>query len=95
MDPPGNDDAIRAISLFVEIIANAVIDADSEAGIQIIESLDDEDEATAIESGDIQDKDEASDSDEVDYSNYIPPVEEKAEESAEDAAEEEEEYFTK
>jgi len=38
---PGNDDAIRAISLFVEIIANAVIDADNETGIQIVESLDD------------------------------------------------------
>lgn len=36
---PGNDDAIRAISLFVEIIANAVVDADNEAGIQIIEAL--------------------------------------------------------
>jgi len=42
---PGNDDAIRAISLFVEIIANAVVDADNEAGIQIIESLGNEDEA--------------------------------------------------
>ena len=43
---PGNDDAIRAISLFVEIIANAVVDADNEAGIQIIEALggDDDDE---------------------------------------------------
>jgi len=39
---PGNDDAIRAISLFVEIIANAVVDADNETGIQIVESLDDE-----------------------------------------------------
>lgn len=39
---PGNDDAIRAIALFVEIIANAVIDADNEVGIQIIESLTDE-----------------------------------------------------
>lgn len=36
---PGNDDAIRAISLFVEIIANAVIDADNAAGLQILESL--------------------------------------------------------
>ena len=45
---PGNDDAIRAIALFVEIFANAVIDADSEAGIQIIESLD-EDETAAPE----------------------------------------------
>ncbi|MBI9093774.1 MAG: 30S ribosomal protein S2 [Sphaerochaeta sp.] len=41
---PGNDDAIRAISLFAEIIANAVIDADNEAGIQIIETLGNEEE---------------------------------------------------
>ncbi len=41
---PGNDDAIRAITLFTEIIANAVIEADNEAGLQIIENLgDDED----------------------------------------------------
>ncbi len=66
---PGNDDAIRAISLFVEIIANAVIDADSEAGIQIIESLDDEEEAL---NGEIPP--EAKKDDEVieDYSNYMP-----------------------
>ena len=53
---PGNDDAIRAISLFVEIIANAVIDADSGAGIQIIESLDDEDvqEGEASEDKDVE-----------------------------------------
>ncbi len=38
---PGNDDAIRAISLFVEIIANAVLDADNEVGIEIIETLPD------------------------------------------------------
>jgi small subunit ribosomal protein S2 len=42
---PGNDDAIRAITLFVEIIANAVVDADNEVGIQIIETLGEEDEA--------------------------------------------------
>jgi len=46
---PGNDDAIRAISLFVEIIANAVIDADNEAGIQIIETLGNEDETVVEE----------------------------------------------
>lgn len=39
---PGNDDAIRAISLFAEIIANAVIDADNEVGIEFIETLDEE-----------------------------------------------------
>ena len=56
---PGNDDAIRAISLFVEIIANAVCDADTEAGgIQIIESIPTgEDEAAALETQVVEDKD--------------------------------------
>lgn len=67
---PGNDDAIRAISLFTEIIANAVIDADSEAGIQIVESLDEEDEEM------VAPKAEA-----IDYDNYEPA---KAEEVAEE-----------
>ncbi|WP_319756025.1 30S ribosomal protein S2 [uncultured Sphaerochaeta sp.] len=46
---PGNDDAIRAISLFVEIIANAVVDADNEAGIQIIEALGGDDDDDKVE----------------------------------------------
>jgi small subunit ribosomal protein S2 len=47
---PGNDDAIRAISLFVEIISRAVIDADNEAGnLQIVESLSDEEEVEVVE----------------------------------------------
>jgi len=46
---PGNDDAIRAISLFTEIIANAVIDADNEIGIEIIENLQEESEETSLE----------------------------------------------
>ena len=41
---PGNDDAIRAISLFTSIIANAVVEADNEVGLRIIETLGDEDE---------------------------------------------------
>ena len=42
---PGNDDAIRAITLFTQIIANAVIEADNEIGLEVIETLqDDEDE---------------------------------------------------
>lgn len=36
---PGNDDAIRAISLFTQIIANAVIEADNEIGLTVIESM--------------------------------------------------------
>ncbi len=53
---PGNDDAIRAISLFAEIVANAVIDADNEKGIEIIENLQEDSEpvekAAVEEAGD-------------------------------------------
>ncbi|MFP4431406.1 MAG: 30S ribosomal protein S2, partial [Spirochaetaceae bacterium] len=41
---PGNDDAIRAINLFTQIIANAVIEADNEIGLEVIESLQDDEE---------------------------------------------------
>ena len=83
---PGNDDAIRAISLFVEIFANAVIDADNEAGIQIIESLDDDQEAVEAPAAD---KDQEID--EADYANY------KGDESNESAPveTEEEDLYTK
>lgn len=86
---PGNDDAIRAISLFVEIIANAVIDADNEAGLQIVESLDD-DEEEAVATAQIPNKDA---DEEIDYSNYEPSEEESKEEEVED--DEEEEIYTK
>jgi len=47
---PGNDDAIRAINLFTQVIANAVIEADNEQGLKVIETLqDEEDEASAAE----------------------------------------------
>ena len=41
---PGNDDAIRAITLFTSIISKAVIEADNEIGLEVIENLQDEDE---------------------------------------------------
>ena len=41
---PGNDDAIRAITLFTQIIANAVVEADNEVGLKIIETLGEDDE---------------------------------------------------
>ena len=60
---PGNDDAIRAISLFAEIVANAVIDADNEIGIEIIENLqegseenNDKNEAVSAEPAPVEDK---------------------------------------
>jgi len=46
---PGNDDAIRAISLFTQIIANAVVEADNEAGLQVIETLQDESDGAVDE----------------------------------------------
>jgi small subunit ribosomal protein S2 len=41
---PGNDDAIRAITLFTQIVANAVIEADNEVGLKIVETLGEDDE---------------------------------------------------
>ena len=46
---PGNDDAIRAITLFTQIIANAVVEADNEIGLEVIETLQDEDEEGVAE----------------------------------------------
>ncbi len=63
---PGNDDAIRAISLFTSIIANAVIESDNEAGLKILENLNDDEEITTDAA--IKNEDEEI----VDYSNYQP-----------------------
>ena len=43
---PGNDDAIRSITLFTQIISKAVIEADNEIGLEVIESLNDDEEGT-------------------------------------------------
>lgn len=71
---PGNDDAIRAISLFVEIIANAVVDADNEAGIQIIETLTDDVE----EKEDVVEEEEKVFSSDDDLSNFEATTEENS-----------------
>jgi small subunit ribosomal protein S2 len=70
---PGNDDAIRAINLFTSIIAQAVIEADNEIGLEVIESLQ-EDERT-------EEKAETTEAG--------PETVEATEESAEGTAEEE------
>ena len=62
---PGNDDAIRAITLFTSIIANAVIEADNAQGLQIIETLGDEEVTTDAST-------RREDEEIVDYSNYQP-----------------------
>ncbi len=55
---PGNDDAIRAITLFTQIVANAVIEADNEIGLEVIESLSDEDDLST--EGDLSTADTAA-----------------------------------
>ena len=64
---PGNDDAIRAISLFTSIIANAVIESDNESGLKILENLNDDEDGIMT---DMSKKDE--DVEIEDYSNYQP-----------------------
>ncbi|HBO36017.1 MAG TPA: 30S ribosomal protein S2 [Sphaerochaeta sp.] len=78
---PGNDDAIRAISLFVEIIANAVVDADNEAGIQIIETLGNEDESEEVVNKDKEEEAIVFSTDEnADFSKFEEKVVEKKDE---------------
>jgi len=77
---PGNDDAIRAISLFTQIIANAVVEADNEAGLQVIETLQDEGEATAYDdqlAGEGRGEDEGEVYGTEDYKNFTPSEEKK------------------
>ncbi len=71
---PGNDDAIRAISLFTSIIANAVVEANNEEGLKIIESLNDDEEILTDAST------KKDDEEIVDYSNYQPTDSNKEEE---------------
>lgn len=88
---PGNDDAIRAISLFTSIIANAVIEADNEQGLKIIDTLGDEDDVTTDASTRKEDEEI------VDYSNYTP-TEPKEEDTDSDKKESElldEDNYTK
>ncbi len=64
---PGNDDAIRAITLFTSIIANAVIEADNEAGLKIIENLNEDEDGIQTDAVNKNEDEEI-----VDYSNYQP-----------------------
>lgn len=80
---PGNDDAIRAISLFAEIISKAVIDADNEIGFEMIETLDEPEEnvETADDEADVS-KTAETEYSEKDYKDF-DPSKAKASESAE------------
>ncbi len=46
---PGNDDAIRSIALFTHIIAQAVMEADNEVGLEVIETLQEENRSVDME----------------------------------------------
>jgi small subunit ribosomal protein S2 len=80
---PGNDDAIRAITLFTQIIANAVIEADNETGLKIIENLQDDEEEILTDAV-INKDDEIEISD---YNNYMPDTPKEEDEIPEDADE--------
>lgn len=79
---PGNDDAIRSISLFTQIIANAVIEADNESGLKIIENLQDGEE-DFNDSG-VDPYQNREDEEITDYSNYTPSEKSEQEEEAVD-----------
>jgi small subunit ribosomal protein S2 len=83
---PGNDDAIRAITLFTQIIANAVIEADNEAGLKIIETLGEDGEALEDIMTDVSIKEEDREIDIESYSSETVLVESETKEEA-DAAE--------
>ena len=73
---PGNDDEIRAISLFTSVIANAVIESDNETGLKILENLGDDEDAIQTDAANKNEDVEIED-----YSNYQPtePKEEDVE----------------
>jgi small subunit ribosomal protein S2 len=87
---PGNDDAIRAITLFTQIISNAVIEADNKIGLEVIDSCQEDidtqqpekefsrPEDEEVETSTISAPDEgASGFTAEDYSNYTPADEKK------------------
>jgi small subunit ribosomal protein S2 len=71
---PGNDDAIRSISLFTQIIANAVVEAGASEGLKIIESLPTDEGEEVVTDAVKKDDDEV----EVDIDSYavesVPPA---------------------
>ncbi|MGM0431214.1 MAG: 30S ribosomal protein S2 [Spirochaetota bacterium] len=93
---PGNDDAIRAITLFSEIIANSVISAENEVGVSMLESEEQETdseetaEKTEEETAETSET-EVSDSEDVVYEDdaneHEPTVEELAAPESQEADE--------
>jgi small subunit ribosomal protein S2 len=74
---PGNDDAIRAITLFTQIVANAVVEADNEAGLKIIETLGEDGEDMEEMMNDVSIKEEDREVDIESYTSGSEPEEHK------------------
>jgi small subunit ribosomal protein S2 len=85
---PGNDDAIRAITLFTQIVANAVVEADNEVGLKIIETLGDEEEETEEVTTDASIREEDKEIDIASYTTEETPKEPEEEKVVEPNAEE-------
>ncbi|MCA1951367.1 30S ribosomal protein S2 [Gracilinema caldarium] len=81
---PGNDDAIRAITLFTQIIANAVVEADNEAGLKIIETLGEDDESAEEMMTDMSIREEDREIDIDSYNGEAPASSEIDEDTDED-----------
>ena len=71
---PGNDDAIRAINLFTQIVANAVVEAENEVGLEVIETLQDEDHSEEYDFDQIIDKDQYGDDYDVESAIEVETV---------------------
>jgi len=81
---PGNDDAIRAITLFTQIVANAVVEADNEVGLKIIENLESEDEGVEGVMPDASIKEEDQEIDIASYTGEAPAAQESEVEAEDD-----------
>ncbi len=79
---PGNDDAIRSISLFTQVIANAVVEAGAAEGIKIIENLTGDEYEEEVKT-DAAPTEEAEV--EIDPTNYVA-VEKPAQDAVEDTS---------
>jgi small subunit ribosomal protein S2 len=86
---PGNDDAIRAITLFTQIVANAVVEADTETGLKIIETPDNEEEGLENVMTDASVKEEDKEVDIASYAKDAKTVEAEVKKEAVPAAAEE------
>ncbi len=67
---PGNDDAIRSITLFTQIISKAVIEADNEIGLEVIESLNEEEDSenAPVDAEETEGRDQETEGDDVERS---------------------------